>query len=102
MKNPSTGKAISSPTEARDKSAPDPAHRPQTTAADGAGERAPRLPHEHDESSDSGTGEPSDLIQTARHDAESNKAPTDRSAETDAVYARTLRGKTPGAERDAK
>ncbi len=64
------------------------------------GEPAPRLPHERDESSDSGSGAPSEVMQRAHDDAESGKAPTDKSEATDDVYRRSLRNRTPGAERD--
>ena len=64
------------------------------------GRPAPRLPHERDESSDSGTGAPSEAMRRAHDDAASGKPATDRGEATDAVYRRSLRGKTPGAERD--
>ena len=66
--------------------------RRSTTRATVAGERAPRLPHEHDESSDSGTVTPDPLMKQAADDIESGKRPTDRSEVTDALYGRTLRG----------
>ncbi|MDQ6684018.1 MAG: hypothetical protein M3Z16_02720, partial [Pseudomonadota bacterium] len=71
-----------------------------TTAAAVEGQRAPRLPHERDESSDSGTGTPSEAMRIAHDDAESDKKPTDKSEATDATYARNLRGPMPGTERD--
>ncbi len=52
------------------------------------GEKAPRLPHERDESSDSGTGAPSDVMRQAKEDVDSGKRPTDRSEATDAAYQR--------------
>ena len=63
-------------------------------------EPAPRLPHERDESSDSGTGAPSEVIRRAHDDVESGRSPTDRSETTDEVYRRSLRDRVPGAERD--
>ena len=65
-----------------------------------AGRPAPRLPHERDESPDSGVGAPSDLMRRAHHDATSGKTGTDKGEATDAVYRRNLRGRTPGNERD--
>ena len=65
-----------------------------------AGRPAPRLPHERDESSDSGVGAPSDLMQRAHDDAESGKTGTDKGEATEAVYRRNLRDATPGSERD--
>ena len=56
------------------------------------GEAAPRLPHERDESSDSGSAGADPLMRQAAEDVESGKRPTDRSEATDALYGRTLRG----------
>jgi len=61
---------------------------------------APRLPHERDESADSGAGAPSDLMRRAHDDAVSGKTETDKGEATDAVYRRNLRSRTPGSERD--
>ncbi len=61
-----------------------------TTAAKD-GEKAPRLPHEHDESSDSGTGAPSDVMRQAKEDLDSGKQPTDRGEATDEAYRRQKR-----------
>ena len=61
---------------------------------------SPRLPHERDESSDSGAGGQSSTGRIAHDDAESAREETDRSKESDATYRDNLRGKTPGAERD--
>ena len=72
--------------------------RRSTTHATVAGERAPRLPHEHDESSDSGTAAPDPLMRQAADDIESGKRPTDRGEATDALYGRTLRGERGNAE----
>lgn len=65
-------------------------------------EPEPRLPHERDESVDSGQGEPSERMRQAMRDLNSGKRPTDGSEVTDEVYERTLRDDTPGAERDEK
>jgi len=70
-----------------------------TTRTDSYGESSPRMPHERDESSDSGTGAPSDLMHIAHDDAESDKSATDKSEGTDATYDK-LRSRVPGKERD--
>jgi len=64
------------------------------------GQTAPREPHERDESSDSGTGAPSDVIRKGHDDVVSGKTGTDKGEATEDVYRRNLRDKTPGAERD--
>ena len=64
------------------------------------GRRAPREPHERDESADSGTGAPSDLVQRAHDDVVAGRTGTDKGEATDEVYRRTLRDRTPGKERD--
>ena len=100
MRTPSTGNASPpdntknpaenvKPRNARGKTSPNVPVRP-----------APRLPHERDESPDSGVGAPSDLMRRAHDDAASGKISTDKSEATDAVYRRNLRGRTPGNERD--
>jgi len=61
---------------------------------------APRMPHERDESSDSGVGAPSELMRRAHDDAVGGKGATDKGEATDAVYRRNLRDRTPGTERD--
>jgi hypothetical protein len=110
VRAPSTGDAAQAPDAAAVRGpeggdrGPEGAERARDARADTrpqlAGESAPRLPHERDESSDSGTGAPSDVIERARDDVESGKSATDKSEATDAVYRRSLRGRTPGAERD--
>jgi hypothetical protein len=65
-----------------------------------AGRPAPRLPHERDESSDSGAGASSDVGRRAHDDVASGKTGTDKGEATDAVYKRNFRDETPGAERD--
>jgi hypothetical protein len=93
MKTPSTA-------DSREPSGPpvDPATDPalarrSATHANVKGETAPRLPHEHDESSDSGTSAPNPVLREAAKDAESGRPSTDRGEVTDALYERTLRGK---------
>ena len=71
-----------------------------TTSPTVAGQPAPHLPHERDESSDRGVGTPSEPMRRAHDDAVSGKTDTDKSEATDAVYRRNLRGSTPGSERD--
>ena len=71
------------------------------SASPTGGEDLP-LPHERDESVDSGQGEPSERMRQAMRDLNSGKRPTDGSEVTDEVYERTLRDDTPGAERDEK
>lgn len=65
--------------------------KPGSTHASVTGEVSPRLPHEHDESSDSGTRPPDPQIEQAARDQQSDKQQTDRGEATDAVYGR-LRG----------
>ena len=74
----------------------DPTVRKGTTRTSADGEPAPRLPHEHDESSDSGQSEPRDVIRQAHDDVESGKTETDRGEVTDEVYRKTLKGE-PGS-----
>jgi hypothetical protein len=71
-----------------------------STLPDVHGRPAPRLPHERDESSDSGTGAPSEVMRRAHDDVASGKTGTDKGEATDAAYRRNLRGATPGPERD--
>ena len=58
------------------------------TAVAKDGEPSPRLPHERDESSDSGTSAPRDVMRRAKKDLDSGKQPTDRSEATDVAYQR--------------
>ena len=55
------------------------------------GESAPRLPHEHDESSDSSRSEPNPIMREAAKDVASGRPSTDRGEVTDELYTRTLR-----------
>ena len=64
------------------------------------GRSAPREPHERDESADSGTGAPSEVMQKAHDDVVSGRTGTDKGEATEEVYGRTLRDRTPGKERD--
>ena len=100
MRTPSTGNA-SPPDSAESPTETDSAGSPRgKTSPNVAGRPAPRLPHERDESSDSGVGAPSDLMRRAHDDATSGKRGTDKGEATDAVYRRNLRDATPGSERD--
>ena len=93
MKTPSTA-------DSREPSGPsvgpatDPAPgRRGSTHASVKGESAPRLPHERDESSDSGSAEPNPVLREAAKDAASGRPSTDRGEVTDELYERTLRDK---------
>lgn len=98
MKTSSTGTPPASPGDADATPSPGTARRSNTRASvDGTA--SPRMPHERDESSDSGTGAPSEVMHIAHDDAESDKVATDKSEETNAAYDR-LRPKAPGKERD--
>ena len=100
MRTPSTGN-FSPPDSAQE---PADANKPDEargkTLPNVAGRPAPRLPHERDESSDSGVGAPSNVMRRAHDDAVSGKRSTDKGEATDAVYERNLRDSTPGSERD--
>lgn len=52
------------------------------------GDASPRLPHEHDESSDSAAGPPREVMKQARKDVEAGRVDTTRGAEADAAYRR--------------
>ncbi len=56
------------------------------------GEPVPRMPHERDESSDSGRTAPREIMKQARKDAESDKVDTSRAGATEKTYADNLRG----------
>jgi hypothetical protein len=101
MKVPSTGN-FQPPSEGSP-AAEDPGRsaRKSRTQASVDGAPSPRLPHERDESSDSGTGSPSDVMHIAHDDAESDKRATDKSLETNAAYD-SLRSRVPGKERDRR
>jgi hypothetical protein len=51
------------------------------------GEPAPRLPHEHDESSDSGTGEPTERMERAADDVRRGRTDDPRGPETQRHYS---------------
>jgi hypothetical protein len=91
MKTPSTADS-GEPSKLPVDSATDPAlARRSATHANVEGRSAPRLPHEHDESSDSGTAEPNPVMHEAAKDVASGRPATDRSEVTDELYERTLR-----------
>ena len=100
MRTPSTGNFA--PTDSAEE--PVEHDKPQRgrgkTLPNVAGRPAPRMPHERDESSDSGVGAPSDVMRRAHDDAVAGKGGTDKGEATDAVYRRNLRDRTPGTERD--
>jgi hypothetical protein len=66
--------------------------KPSSTHSDVMGEVSPRLPHEHDESSDSGSRNPDPVIEQAAKDVQSGKQQTDKGETTDQVYQKNLRG----------
>ncbi len=66
--------------------------RSSSTHSDVVGEVSPRLPHEHDESSDSGTRNADPVMEQAAKDVESGKQQTDKGEVTDGLYQRTLAG----------
>ncbi len=108
MRTPSTGNAAPPDDDVRKASQSGEARKAKTGKALATrqpsvdGRPAPRLPHERDESADSGAGAgaPSELMHRAHDDVVGGKQGTDKGEATDAVYRRTLRGRTPGAERD--
>jgi hypothetical protein len=55
------------------------------------GAKSPRLPHEHDESSDIAAGAPRDVMRRAKEDIDGGKQQTDRGEATDAAYRRQKR-----------
>ena len=85
MKTPSTGNFRTDTRESATTPADHPPGRSQTTASV-QGEPSPRLPHERDESSDSGVRAPDGLMKKAHDDAESERVATDRSEESNAAY----------------
>lgn len=50
------------------------------------GDAVPRLPHERDESSDSGQGPPREVIRQAKRDTDAGRVDTARGPEADAAY----------------
>jgi len=100
VRTPSTGNFAPSESSPEPTEADGPREARSKTLPDVVGRPAPRLPHESDESSDSGVGAPSDVMQRAHDDAAAGKTGTDKGEETDAVYRRSLRDSTPGSERD--
>jgi hypothetical protein len=100
VRTPSTGNAAPPEPSQKPAETDTAQHARSETAANVAGRPAPRLPHERDESSDSGVGAPNDLMRRAHDDAVSGRPGTDKGEATDAVYRRNLRDDTPGSERD--
>jgi len=100
MRTPSTADDHITPDPKHDAEPVRPAARPSETHTVVKGKQAHRTPNERDESSDSGSAVPSELMHIAHDDAGSAKAETDKGEATDAVYRRTLRDNPPGAERD--
>ena len=67
------------------------ATRPSSTHSTIEGEAAPRLPHEHDESSSSVGQVPDPVIKQAPADLDRGLSQTDRGEVTDELYAQMLR-----------
>ena len=67
------------------------ARKPGQTTTDIGEQRAPRLPHERDESSDSQTEGVREIIKQAAQDLKQGMQDTDRGPPMDEVYGRTLR-----------
>ena len=99
MRSPSTGDRLQPPASSGEAKA-DGTRGGGDTRSTVDGEPAPRLPHERDESSDTEAAKPGDVSAQAAADAASGKTTTDRGEATDELYARTLRGPTPGAGPD--
>lgn len=76
------------------------AQKPSGTQTVVNGEVAPRLPHEHDESSDSGTREPNELMHRAARDAQSGRVDEPRGPDTQRHYS-DLTEKSAPSEPDA-
>ena len=72
--------------------APAPPRSAGATTSVKDGQRAPRQPHERDESSDSQQGEPTAVMQQAHDDLERGLSDTSRGEATDVAYERNLRG----------
>jgi hypothetical protein len=62
------------------------------------GQPAPRLPHERDESSDSGTREPSELMKKAAQDVERGQADPPRGPQTQEHYSHLTQESRPPSE----
>lgn len=98
MRHPSTADARpeGQPAEGTDA----PTASPGTTHSTVQGQASPRLPHERDESSDSGVaGHPRPRMEQAHDDLESGKRQTDRGEATEETYRRNLRDTAPGSVR---
>jgi len=67
------------------------AHRRGTVKVSIAQKRVPRLPHEHDESSDSQAGEPLPVMQQAATDLKRGLEDTDRGPQTNRI-SKKLKG----------
>ena len=66
--------------------------KPSSTHAAVKGAVSPRLPHERDESSDSGTRAPDPKMEQAAKDVAAGIKGTDRGEVTDPIYEKNLRG----------
>lgn len=99
MKSPSTGNFDPTGSDGPSKTGADHPTGSGKTSTRVNGENSPRLPHERDESTDTGTEAPSETMRIAHDDASSSRAPTDKSEEMDSAYS-GLRNEVPGSERD--
>ena len=72
-----------------------PPHRPGATTAVRDAVRAPRQPHEHDVSSHSQQGEPTDAMRRAQDDVARRLSDTRRGEASDVTYERNLRSLRP-------
>lgn len=90
MPTKKTGHATVAAKKARSGTQGDPGPSGRTTPVL-AGEMAPRLPHEHDESTSSQHSEPREVMKQAYRDVENKLMDTDRAAPMDELYHRTLR-----------
>ncbi len=70
-----------------------------TTDSTIEGEPAPRLPHEHDESSDSQQSAPRDVMRQAHDDVQRGLVDTGRSAPMNKTYRRVKEATPPAAKR---
>jgi hypothetical protein len=86
MTTPSTADSKDSGTPVRPVTEPG-ALGPSATHAVVKGEVSPRLPHERDESSDSGTGAPTEVMQKAAEDVKGGHVDQPRGPDTQKNYS---------------
>ena len=76
------------------KPSPGPAKKPGDTQATIAGDKAPRMPHEHDESADSSGQQPQGSTKQAYADVKRGLVDTDKGPPMDQAYKKQQTGKT--------